>query len=320
MVWGSRPKPCTRFREVPKEWNRFRSEGSIHETLGSERFRSEGSIHETLGSERFRSEGSIHETLGSERFRSEGSIHETLGSERFRSEGSIHETLGSERFRSQGSIHETLGSERFRSEGSIHEMLGSERFRSEGSIHETLGSERFRSEGSVHETLGSERFRSEGSIHETLGHFSKYGMCLPMFAYNMFCVSHSMFFVSHSMFSVTHNMSKRKTVPVHQLLGFSHGLIFWVVQAPVHRFWGWSIPPSPRLPPVFSLRTAAAEVRRGGRAELPGAEAGRGLQPRGRGAVAVSVSPFGGARFFRGRASGKRGGFERGVQRMGKNG
>ena len=38
-----------------------------------------------------------------------------------------------------------------------------------------------------------------------------------------------MFFVSHSMFSVTHNMSKRKTVPVHQLLGFSHGLIF---------FWG----------------------------------------------------------------------------------
>ena len=43
----------------------------------------------------------------------------------------------------------------------------------------------------------------------------------------MFCVSHSMFFVSHSMFSVTHNMSKRKTVPVHQLLGFSHGLIFF---------------------------------------------------------------------------------------------
>ena len=36
-----------------------------------------------------------------------------------------------------------------------------------------------------------------------------------------------MFFVSHSMFSVTHNMSKRKTVPVHQLLGFSHGLIFF---------------------------------------------------------------------------------------------
>ena len=40
-----------------------------------------------------------------------------------------------------------------------------------------------------------------------------------------------MFFVSHSMFSVTHNMSKRKTVPVHQLLGFSHGLIFFF------RFW-----------------------------------------------------------------------------------
>ena len=152
VVWGSRPKPCTRFREVPKEWNRFRSEGSIHETLGSEKFRSEGSIHETLGSERFRSEGSIHETLGSERFRSEGSIHETLGSERFRSQGSIHETLGSERFRSQGSIHETLGSERFRSEGSIHETLGSERFRSEGSVHETLGSKRFLSEGSIHET------------------------------------------------------------------------------------------------------------------------------------------------------------------------
>ena len=36
-----------------------------------------------------------------------------------------------------------------------------------------------------------------------------------------------MFFVSHSTFSVTHNMSKRKTVPVHQLLGFSHGLIFF---------------------------------------------------------------------------------------------
>ena len=49
-----------------------------------------------------------------------------------------------------------------------------------------------------------------------------------VFAYNMFCVAHSMFFVSHSMFSVTHNMSKRKTVPVYQLLGFSHGLIhFW---------------------------------------------------------------------------------------------
>ena len=79
MVWGSRPKPCTRFREVPNEWNRFRSEGSIHETLGFERFRSQGSIHETLGSERFRSEGSIHETLGSVRFRSQGSIHETLG-------------------------------------------------------------------------------------------------------------------------------------------------------------------------------------------------------------------------------------------------
>ena len=42
----------------------------------------------------------------------------------------------------------------------------------------------------------------------------------------MFCVSHSMFFVSLSMFSVTHNMSKRKTVPVHQLLGFSHALMF----------------------------------------------------------------------------------------------
>ena len=49
-----------------------------------------------------------------------------------------------------------------------------------------------------------------------------------VFAYNMFCVSHSMFFVSHSMFSaVPHNMSKRKRVPVHQLLGFSHGLIFF---------------------------------------------------------------------------------------------
>ena len=44
----------------------------------------------------------------------------------------------------------------------------------------------------------------------------------------MFCVSHSMFFVSHSMFSVTHNMSKRKRVPVHQLLGFSHGLILFL--------------------------------------------------------------------------------------------
>ena len=44
----------------------------------SERFRSEGSIHETLGSERFRSQGSIPETLGSVRFRSQGSIHETL--------------------------------------------------------------------------------------------------------------------------------------------------------------------------------------------------------------------------------------------------
>ena len=75
---GQPPETLHQFREVPKEWNRFRSEGSIHETLGSERFRSEGSIHETLGSERFRSEGSIHETLGSERFRSEGSIHETL--------------------------------------------------------------------------------------------------------------------------------------------------------------------------------------------------------------------------------------------------
>ena len=31
--------------------------------IGFERFRSQGSIHETLGSERFRSEGSIHETL-----------------------------------------------------------------------------------------------------------------------------------------------------------------------------------------------------------------------------------------------------------------
>ena len=70
-----------RFREVPKEWNRFRSEGSIYETLGSERFRSEGSIYEMLGSERFRSQGSIHETLGSERLRNEGSIYETLGSE-----------------------------------------------------------------------------------------------------------------------------------------------------------------------------------------------------------------------------------------------
>ena len=44
-----------------------------------------------------------------------------------------------------------------------------------------------------------------------------------VFAYNMFCVSHSMFFVSHSVFSVSHNMSKRKTVPVHQLLGFHMG-------------------------------------------------------------------------------------------------
>ena len=48
-----------------------------------------------------------------------------------------------------------------------------------------------------------------------------------MFAYNIFCASHSMFFVSHSMFSVTHNMSKRKTVPAHQLLGFSHGFILF---------------------------------------------------------------------------------------------
>ena len=42
----------------------------------------------------------------------------------------------------------------------------------------------------------------------------------------MFCVSHNMFSVSHSIFSVAHNMLKqRKPVPVHQLLGFSHGLI-----------------------------------------------------------------------------------------------
>ena len=34
------------------------------------------------------------------------------------------------------------------------------------------------------------------------------------------------------MFSVTHNMSKRKTVPVYQLLGFSHGLIFFGVFCP----------------------------------------------------------------------------------------
>ena len=39
---SGRPKPCTRFREVPKEWNRFRREGSIHGTLGSEGFRSQG--------------------------------------------------------------------------------------------------------------------------------------------------------------------------------------------------------------------------------------------------------------------------------------
>ena len=51
---------------------------------GSERFRRNGT-----SSERFRSQGSIHETLGSERFRSEGSIHETLGSERFRSSGQV---------------------------------------------------------------------------------------------------------------------------------------------------------------------------------------------------------------------------------------
>ena len=120
---GMEPVPKWRFHSWNVRSERFRGQGSIHETLGSERFQSEGSIHETLGSERFRSEGSIHETLGSERFRSEGSIHEMLGSERFRSEGSIHETLGSERFRSEGSIHETLGSERFRSEGSIHETL-----------------------------------------------------------------------------------------------------------------------------------------------------------------------------------------------------
>ena len=44
----------------------------------------------------------------------------------------------------------------------------------------------------------------------------------------MFCVSHSMFFVSHSMFSVTHNMSKGKTVPVHQLLGFSRVFFFFL--------------------------------------------------------------------------------------------
>ena len=95
-----------------------------------------------------------------------------------------------------------------------------------GSIHETLGSERFRSQGSIHETLGSVRFRSQGSIHETLGHFSKYGMCLHItcFVFYIAC------FLFHSMFSVTHNMSKRKTVPVHQLLGFSHGLIFSVAQ------------------------------------------------------------------------------------------
>ena len=57
----------TRFREVPKEWNRFRSQGSIHKTLGSERFRE---VPKEWN--RFRSEGSIHETLGSERFRRNG--------------------------------------------------------------------------------------------------------------------------------------------------------------------------------------------------------------------------------------------------------
>ena len=46
-----------------------------------------------------------------------------------------------------------------------------------------------------------------------------------MFTYNTFCVSHNMFSVSQY-FSVTHHMLKRrKTVPIHQLLGFSHGLI-----------------------------------------------------------------------------------------------
>ena len=57
-----------------------------------------------------------------------------------------------------------------------------------------------------------------------------------------------MFFVSHSMFSVTHNMSKRKTVPVHQLLGFSHGLIL------VHgKDRGWPVIAAPRWKPPTSL-------------------------------------------------------------------
>ena len=54
-------------------------------------------------------------------------------------------------------------------------------------------------------------------------------MCLHItcFVFHIAC-----FFVSHSMFSVTHNMSKRKTVPVHQLLGFSHGLILFLFAGP----------------------------------------------------------------------------------------
>ena len=48
-----------------------------------------------------------------------------------------------------------------------------------------------------------------------------------VFAYNMF-------FVSHSMFSITHNMSTWKTVPVHQLLGFSHGLILFAISFVAH--------------------------------------------------------------------------------------
>ena len=53
--------------------------------------------------------------------------------------------------------------------------------------------------------------------------------CLSIFEIR-YVFTYSMFYVSHSMSSVAHNMLKRrKTVPVHQLLGFLHGLIFfWV--------------------------------------------------------------------------------------------
>ena len=243
---GQRPEiwspDVTRFREVPKEWNRFREVPKSRFHSWNVRFREVPKwrflswnvrFREVLKS-RFHSWNVRFREVPKWRFHSWNVRFREVPKSRFHSWNIRFREVPKWRFRSWNVRFREVPKWRFHSWNVRFREVPKSRFHSWNVRFREVPKWRFRSWNVRFREVPKSRFHSWNVRFREVPKWRFHSWNVRsffeiwyVFAYNMFCVSHSMFFVSHSMFSVTHNMSKRKTVPVHQLLGFSHGLIFW---------------------------------------------------------------------------------------------